>query len=213
MQILPNPLVLLKLGLATITLTILLSTKVGAASLFLSPATGNASDEEFNITVSLDTESNENIEEIYAYIAYDPKVLSVTRVDNGTLDNYFVKDINTATGVISISANQDFPINANDIYTVAKIHFLAKKTTGSVNVTVLEENPNKSQVLDTNANNVLSGTVDSSLQLAIDSLTTTQSSNVNIPSTGAFNPLKILVFTIFMLALGLLIRNYAYTKL
>jgi hypothetical protein len=212
---LPNTIKVLLLITYLFLLQLPFSQKIEAASIFLNPATGTVSTSEFNIGVTVDSESDTTVLGTKAFISYDPSVFEVLKIENGNFSNYILKNTDPAAGLITIDANLNTPIDSNTIVTLATIAFKTKTNNTSTQISFLKTTPYQTKVTNSDQINLLTNYIDANLTINTnqnDTVTKT-SSTVQVPTTGSTNFLAYTLTISLLIILSFTIRKYAISKL
>lgn len=186
---------------------------VSASTLYLNPATGSIEQENFEVNITLDSVNDTNIESAEIFITYNPSQIEALTITNGEFDNYSVKEIDNAVGLITIKAEMVTPPSIDTILNVGKIRFLVVKGDLTTNIGFSKSTTNKTKVLSTSGTDTLENTSDASLSiLPLNTTTTTISSQTNITVTGSYDKTLYIGIFLSLVIFGLLTRKYAFSK-
>jgi hypothetical protein len=202
-----------KITLLVFVLTLVLTKSVSAASFYLNPATGTIDTQNFTLSVTVDTEDTSDVSLTKAYITYDTNAVTVNSISNGSFDNYTIKEIDEAAGIITIEGELVIVPGENAILQLADIYFTAKTNNANTNVTFLLTNPYESQILNGLGENALVNTTDASIYISTPISVTNNSSSTYVPNTGSYDNLVFIGLALFVASSSLLLRKYAVSKL
>ena len=188
--------------------------RVGAASLYLNPATGSILTPTFELTVSLDTEQHSDIKSVDTYIVFNNQLVSVEKIDKIGLTNQSTATYNNSTGIIHIKGDFLQTPSASNIINYSKIYFKALNgSKGSTANFEIDKIVNKSGVYNNSNTNLLNQTNGSNLLINTTSTIGSESTVNQVPNTGD-NSYFMLLTTFAISSLSILIlRKNAISKL
>lgn len=198
------------------------SSKSYAAEIYINPATGNIESTSFQATITVDPSANTDIREAFVYIKYDPQILTLNSINNGSFETYIQTNNNQSTGVVTIQAQNNTDIST--ITTLATLNFTVNTSSGFADLQILNTTEQPSKLTDVNANNVLNSTTTATYLVNIPQNNTnnynqnntnnfTNESTISVPVTGYANNNFLILSSIIAVVLGgIYIRKYAYSK-
>ena len=199
--------------------TAIFSNKTKAAALYLNPATGSVLTSTFDITLSLDAETDTNIKGSDVYLTFDNTLVQVEKIDKLAFTSNSTATYNNTLGTIHIKGDLSTTPTSNSITNIAKIYLKVKPNTKgkAVNFT-FEEGTSKTNVYNNSNTSATLKMVGADLLIDVSTSTnttvTSNSTSTSIPKTGNSTPLYFVLISIFSLIFSsLFLRKNAFSKL